>query len=213
MTGAGVVLPPRRLHHRLLDLIFPPRCVGCARPGAWICERCWPRVPWLATDQCIQCAAPLGSAKLCPTCLAMTSVRRGGTRTNVTAVARFDGVARQAVHDLKYRGHHDIATVLGPLMAQRMPRSTVLLIPVPLHWLRRRSRGYNQSELLARNAGRALGVRVDGKSLRRYRNTGDQVRLDAAARQVNVAGAFRWTGGRLSGPALLWMTCTRLDPH
>jgi ComF family protein len=65
-------------------------------------------------------------------------------------------------------------------------------VPVPLHGMRQRTRGYNQAELLARPIGRRLGVPVVTKGLRRQRRTEQQARImDAEARRRNVEGAFR----------------------
>ena len=202
MSVVSVTMPERRLYQQVLDLGFPPRCVGCASPGAWICRRCWSSVSWLPPDRCIECSSPLESAGLCPLCLQRGS-SIGGGRINVTAVARFEGIARKAVHELKYKGHRDVATVLGPVMAQRVDLGVATIVSVPLHWKRKRSRGYNQSELLARNIAGAMGCRVDASSLRRQSNTRDQIRLDAAARRANVAGVFLWTGGKITGPVLI----------
>lgn len=113
---------------------------------------------------------------------------------NFRAVARFDGVARLAVHELKYSGHHDIATVMGPLMALEGLGQDLTLIPVPLHSARQRSRGYNQSRLLADNIAKVTKARVVHNRLRRTRNTLDQIALDRVGRRNNVSGAFGWRG-------------------
>jgi len=76
-------------------------------------------------------------------------------------------------------------------MARALPRSEGfdLLVPMPLHWRRRWSRGFNQSELLARVAGRRTGIPV-ACALRRRKSTNPQAGLTSAQRRVNVAGAF-----------------------
>ena len=66
-----------------------------------------------------------------------------------------------------------------------------LLVPVPLHSSRRRQRGYNQSELLAREVSKTTGLQVDSGLLARVRNTPSQV--GAAGREErrrNVDGSF-----------------------
>ena len=65
------------------------------------------------------------------------------------------------------------------------------VVPVPLHWWRRWRRGYNQAEILARELAGALGASLAPKALVRVRRTRTQTRLDAAARERNVAGVFR----------------------
>ena len=65
-----------------------------------------------------------------------------------------------------------------------------LIIPVPLHEERLRSRGYNQAELMASVMGRILHVPCRPHAIRRVRNTRSQVGLDQAQRLENVADAF-----------------------
>lgn len=77
------------------------------------------------------------------------------------------------------------------LLAARYPFAPgALLVPVPLHPVRLRSRGFNQALLLARPLGRALGLPVAPRALRRIRRTQAQPGLGAAERRVNLAGAF-----------------------
>jgi ComF family protein len=129
--------------------------------------------------------------------------RNAGLPVNVSAVARFEGTGRQAVHELKYTRHWNIATLLGPLMAAKVGRRDAVIVPVPLHWRRRSARGFNQSEILARQIGRCLDMPVLTGRLKRTKNTKDQVGLDMESRHNNVVDAFTWIGRPLSGNVLL----------
>lgn len=204
MTTHARMVPNRRFRHRVLDLIFPPRCVGCARAGEWICPKCWTKMPWLADHHCIHCDQPLASGRLCARCLRASAADSGVIPVDPWAVARHEGVAREAIHELKYIGHTDVVTVLGPLMASglRLPSNT-LVVPVPLHWSRRRKRGFNQSEMLARVVARELRFDMDSRALRRSRRTKDQISISPEERRINVAGAFVWNGGAVARPVLL----------
>jgi ComF family protein len=198
--------PVRGLRARALDLIFPPRCVGirdpnknrrCGKAGHWICPRCWETIKWLGMDECARCAGQFSRDGTCASCLSE------GASVSVRAVAQFEGAAREAVHALKYAGHTDIASVLGPLMADRLPADTSAIIPVPLHFTRRHQRGFNQAEVLARYIAKHRGIRVLSRSLRRVRRTDTQVSLTAKERRANVAGAFQFRGRLITGPVLL----------
>jgi len=79
-----------------------------------------------------------------------------------------------------------------------------LLVPVPLHPHRLRSRGFNPAALLARAVAREIGVPVDPAALFRVRDTESQTGLDRAARRRNVRGAFR-AHRRLSAPPRVWL--------
>src|SRR5947209_3750623 len=112
-------LPTERLpHQKILDLFFPPRCAGCRRAGSWICRKCWSAVQWVQPGECPICRSRSSTASICSACHDR-DVRLGmGHSLPMKAIARFEGTARKAIHELKYSGHFDIATVLGPLMAQ-----------------------------------------------------------------------------------------------
>lgn len=176
--------PPPATIERTLDLLFPPLCVGCRRVGRWICERCWDRVSWHQSQACGRCRRP-SSRSVCLRCAgALTSL------DGLVAVAEFDGVAREAVHALKYNGRHAIAGMLGRLMAGVAPAPVDLVVPVPLHASRRRERGYDQSALLAGRVARELGLPHAPRALTRTRRTEQQATLQADRRRANVAGAF-----------------------
>ena len=84
------------------------------------------------------------------------------------------------------------AGMLGEKLASAPQFATVdAVIPVPLHWLRRYRRGYNQAEVIAAAVAGKLGVKLLPKALVRRRRTGTQTRLDALDRMKNVLGVFR----------------------
>ena len=106
------------------------------------------------------------------------------------------------VHGLKYEGRRDLAPALGRLVArQTTPGLVAPVIAVPLHPTRRRERGYNQAELLARSAAVGWSLLAVTGVLERARATRPQARLPEADRAANLDGAFRvrepaWVRGR-----------------
>ena len=189
--------PPSTLWERALDLIFPPTCVGCRRVGRWICADCWLRVRWLPPARCRLC----GRTWIADTCASCD----GGADDldSLTAVAVFDDVAREAVHALKYYGHHAISGTMGRTMAGVFTDFPVDKVsPVPLHRSRRRQRGYDQADLLARHVATALEVYYEPRTLTRVRNTKQQVGLEREARRRNVESAFQ-AGTPLDGETIL----------
>lgn len=67
------------------------------------------------------------------------------------------------------------------------------IIPVPMHWIRRRKRGFNQSELLAEKIGKLTGIPVMMHAVRKQRNTKDQKELSGQERRINLKNAFEVT--------------------
>ena len=84
------------------------------------------------------------------------------------------------------------ASMLGDKLASAPQFATVdAVIPVPLHWLRRFRRGYNQAEVIAAAVAQRLNVPMIPKALVRCHRTGTQTRLDATSRLENVLGVFQ----------------------
>jgi ComF family protein len=171
---------------RVLDLVFPPLCVGCRRIGRWICRRCWEAMEWLFVHTCSGCRRRWMERQ----CFACTG--QSTALDALIAVTDFEGIGREAVHALKFNGRHAIAGPLGRLMAQAVAGVEVdAVCHVPLHPRRRRERGYDQAALLARSVARTLDLPYQPRALRRIRATAQQATLDRVARQANVDGAFR----------------------
>jgi competence protein ComFC len=119
------------------------------------------------------------------------------------APLKYDGVGKEVVHALKYRGYKKVVARLAvPLMLQMLGDGRFdAVVPVPLHRSRLRKRGFNQAELLARGVAEGINATVSD-TLKVVRSTRDQVELSAAQRRANVAGAFR-ASGPLRGKVLL----------
>lgn len=178
----------RRLSASLVDLLFPPRCVGCGRVGEWLCEACQKSLHLIEPPFCPRCGLPNEHGQLCLSCreapLGIDGLR---------AVGPYDGVLREAIHRFKYRRLKALAVPLGQMMGEYLlahPLPGEVLVPVPLHTSRERERGYNQSRLLAEEMGRVVGLPVRVGRLVRVKPTPPQVGLSLAARRENVRGAF-----------------------
>ncbi len=186
---------------RLLDLLFPPRCVGCGDPGTWFCPQCRASVTPIQPPLCQRCGRPLNDGRLCSQCRRTPPIIDG-----IRSVAFFEAPLRQAIHHFKYRRRTELAAPLSEMMVAYWPQlrwSIDLLIPVPLHERRQRQRGYNQATLLAHRLGWAIGCPVTEDALIRQRETAPQVSLAASERRRNVAGAFTWQAPPLQGESIL----------
>ena len=189
-----------KLARSALDLVFPIHCSGCGREGDIICRQCIESLERVGTPRCNTCSAP-GVDGTCRWCL---QYPRGFE--SLRSPYQFEGPIRDAIHALKYRGVRAAAETLGWMMSEYLENNPVpadVLVPVPLHSRRLRSRGYNQSALLAREISKRTLLPVVGGSLVRTRNSRPQV--DVASREerrANVAGNFACDVG-VSGLAVL----------
>ena len=165
----------RRLVQTLLDFLYPATCLVCdgevVGEGPWVCTACWERLPRFSDG-----------------------AERASDGLAYKAVWEFDEAVQRIVHAFKFFGKRSLALPLAQRMAAAVAvdgafRGGDLLVPVPLHKTRLRERGFNQSWLLAQGVSAILGIPcVD--ALVRQRYTKAQSRLNLAARQQNVAGAF-----------------------
>ena len=191
------VLPRvRMLGEVALDFLFPKSCLGCGREGQFICYKCHRSLPRVIPPVCPRCGKSQAGDAVCPSCVTWKSHIDG-----IRSPFRFEGVMRQAVHELKYRNLRALAAPLAGLMSDYLTSQQVpgdLLIPVPLHPKRLRERGYNQSELLAREMGKLVSLPVARDTVIRTRGTPPQARtLSLEDRRRNVAGAFSCRGDAL----------------
>ena len=201
MTDASSVLA--QLWSGLLDLVFPPRCVGCGREGGWLCPACLAAVRPVPPPTCAICYESTLGTDICSAC------RRNPLEIDgIRSVSLHKGALREAVHGLKYENQRVLAPAMAGLMRGAMHSHGLaadVLVPVPLHKDRQRERGFNQSALLARamaqNGEPALPV--DEESLVRVRATASQTTLNRVERRANMAGAFACRDGRLAGKRVL----------
>lgn len=113
---------------------------------------------------------------------------------------------REAIHRLKYDYVRDLAAPLAEMLSsfwQQTSLTADVVVPVPLHNRRLKERGYNQAELLALRFGRATGIPVAERALRRDRYTVSQTGLTARERRSNVDAAFSCAGTDIAGKRVL----------
>jgi len=159
--------------------LAPPCCVLCDQPG----------LPG-PVDLCAGCLEELPRVRL-------DAQFNGGLFAHVCCPWSYEFPVDALVRALKFHGERAHARLLGTLLARERARCDApmpdLVVPVPLHALRLRERGYNQAAELARFASRALALPLDRTLLERQRVTGEQSHLPLMERRRNVSGAFGTT--------------------
>lgn len=186
------------LPQRLLDLLFPPRCVHCETPGALLCVACRADIAAPVGPRCEHCDLPLyarGGTR-CAMCDRLVTQGQSSAIDRIVVASVYKGPLGSAIRALKFRRQRRLAAPLGGLLidaARRAGLAVDIIIPMPLHVGRRRERGYNQTSLLARPLARALDVPLREDLLLRSRATQPQTRLTVSQRHVNVSGAFTLT--------------------
>jgi predicted amidophosphoribosyltransferase len=140
-----------------LDAVLPPLCASCRAPLAdagGLCPACWARMSFLAPPWCERLGIPFGHDPG-PGVLSMEAIADPPAYGRARAAVRYDDVARDLVHRLKYGDRLDLATAMGRWMARagrELLDDADALVPVPLHWRRLWGRRFNQAAALARAA-------------------------------------------------------------
>ena len=162
----------------LLELIVPPRCPGCGLEGSLLCQRCAAPL-WRRLDE--PPGTPLGLPAAMP-----------GGLLQLEWCAAYSGSVRAVLHAFKYRGQRRLCEPLAEALAARWLRAGrggELFTWVPVHGSRRRERGFDQAELLARATAARLGLPV-ARCLERQQRTVAQHGLGQAQRASNISEAF-----------------------
>jgi ComF family protein len=202
----------------LKNVLLPMFCKQCGErilteENTCFCPSCWQQSPRVARPFCTVCGRPhtgavgFGTAFnfLCSDCrgVAIRPYRR------IFGAALYEDAVQAAIKLFKFNDRRTLAKPLGALMAEFAQAEIALdeydlLVPVPLHRIRRRERGFNQSELLALEILPVFpNARLDC-SLYRLRPTRVQSRsATPAERKANIAGAFAVEGDGLRGKTVL----------
>jgi len=183
----------------VLGFFYPPVCQLCQDEPAradrgYVGRRCGSGVRWIKAPFCERCGLPfageLTQAFECSNCREMRLYFR---QARAAVVAQ--GPVREAIHRYKYqRAAWFEGFLAGLLIRVAGPELKTgewdVIMPVPLHPLKRREREFNQAERLALRLSRATGIPVRSGLLSRRRQTETQTRLSRDERQRNMRGAF-----------------------
>jgi len=155
----------------------------------WLCGNCYDNLSFLPEQHCPKCGYP-SVVEECSNC-----EENSYAFTQAVSVFMYETSAQAMVHALKYGGLTDIADWFANQMFKTTLREKTLsevdyVIAVPLHKVRRRERGFNQSDLIAQALATRMNIKYAKHALKRKTYTMSQTMLNAASRKKNLRGAF-----------------------
>jgi ComF family protein len=168
--------------------LLPGSCLLCASNSATslLCPECVADLPQLPATLCPQCGEETTLGERCGACL-----KDPPAFARTIALFRYEFPVDRLIQALKYGHQLALATWLGHRLGERLVAADYdLLLPLPLHPSRLRTRGFNQSLEIARVTSKALGVTMYPGILTRIRATPPQAGLPLKERGRNVRGAF-----------------------
>lgn len=182
-------------------MIYPKRCPICDRvlytsffSGEYpICAECKNKAEYVTEPVCKKCGKPLTDERgeFCQDCTRHTHYYVQGK-----ALWVYKGCVKESIYRLKYGNRREYGRSFGQELAGQygkwIKRKKIeVILPIPLHKRRRRQRGYNQAEIIAKELGRRLDIPVDTKLLQRTVHTKPQKELNDKERKENLRKAFQ----------------------
>lgn len=181
--------------------IFPSSCLVCDAPQADDCS--------FRHGLCTDCSQSIitrqhAACKRCALAIGPYSETEGGCSgcrerslgfDSAHSLGEYQGRLREAVLRMKAGSGESLSEMMGRVLAEELGEALRrdridVVVPVPLHWRRVWTRGYNQAAAAARELAAGLNLRCESRALVRIRHTPQQVHSSAAARRENVRGAF-----------------------
>jgi len=181
---------PQQIWLSILEIFYPKRCVGCVQFGDFLCFECAKKIEVVKSYTCYGCGKISKFGKLCPSCQNRLDT---SVSSIIYAADYHNDVVKKLIASLKYDGVTALVPMLSSLLLPRIPVETnAIIAPVPLHSSRQKSRGFNQSELIAKEVSTKLGIAIV-LPLKRVKKTRSQVGLSKELRTQNLADAFKCT--------------------
>lgn len=179
----------------ILSILYPKRCPVChniLQGTGDFCPSCRKKLHYIQEPRCKKCGKALGrpEQEYCRDCMRFPhSFDRGA------AVFAYDKIMQHSIAMFKYHNRREYAEVYAEEMYRRYRRFLQLcapdvILPVPVHALKKRQRGFNQAELVARELGKKTGILVDTGYLVRIQKTTPQKELSRQQRKANLRKAF-----------------------
>ena len=178
---------------KCLGIFYPQTCCFCGKVSRdKICSACGNQIVYIEEPRCKKCGKPIRyeEKELCYDCSKQEFSYEQGR-----SVWLHKGPVRWSVY------HHN-RRIYGECYAQEMYRlygetlkkwGITRIIPIPLHPKRRRRRGYNQAEILAKHLSKLSGIPMDNRGVIRVKDTVPQKKLNHKERKKNLSNAFAVT--------------------
>jgi competence protein ComFC len=186
------------LKQKLLELVYPSGiyCISCGKP-LWeeepyaICETCMTSITWANGRTCAKCGKILQDwyePDLCMDCLKIQRLFTKGY-----SCLLYGDLEKNLIHGLKYQGKSYLSKKIAVIMYDRIQLEQLpmhLIVPVPMHVKKEKSRGYNQAALIAAALAESMEMPFIKAALIRIRDTDPMNQLRPGERRRNLSRAF-----------------------
>ena len=185
----------RSLFYKLVDYIFPTRCISCKtliQSGDGLCSVCFSELDFISKPYCEKCGKPfefnIEDQLICVVCL-NTKPPYVCSRS----LFRFNERSKKLLHDFKYNDAMVNSKVFARMIISRYKQEfsdVSLVVPVPMNRFKRLFRRYNPAQILAKDLASILGVPMVSDLLIKKSWTKSQVGLSKEEREQNLKGSI-----------------------
>lgn len=162
-----------------LNLFFPKKCLGCNHPDTYLCRDCFNKIE------------------------INLNIEKNTYLDKIISITSYKNpIVRELIKNFKYNYIRELAKPLSKLLINNLENisnisntsniSNIAIVPIPLHKRRKRSRGYNQAELLAKEIAKHFNLPLEKNILKRIISTEPQANIkhDIQKRIQNIKGVF-----------------------
>ncbi|MFA6106918.1 MAG: phosphoribosyltransferase family protein [Patescibacteria group bacterium] len=215
-----------------LDAVFPIECFGCGREGEWVCPDCFKSLAYKEKQYCLHCKKENLFGEFCPGCSRdyyLAGILIAGDYDNELLSRVIKNVKYHLVKGAAgYLGSYLAAFLINEISKARVAGmdlkagriwekfsgassapvflfnpAGVIIVPVPLSRKRLRTRGFNQSELMAGAITKRLPFAMENRHLKRIKHKIPQAKLGEEKRKKNISGCYGWSGSNLEGRSVI----------
>ncbi len=170
----------------ILEFVFPPICIHCKKlnesSSKYLCETCLSAIPKVTQQHPLyrETYQKLTESQLISELYSIYVFEKGG-------------VFQTIAHSMKYEGRRMIGKWLGESIGRELQNKSVhadVIIPIPLHKIKLRERGYNQAEFISRGITSITSIPTFTDYLKRVKHTQTQTTLSIDERRKNMESAF-----------------------
>jgi ComF family protein len=169
------------------DIIFPKKCINCKKEGSYLCEDCLFLIEINPFEYCL--CEKMEKRNKCENC-------RNKSLDKILSATSFNNhIVKEAIHKLKYSYIEELSTPLAFLILNHLQTidcqidNSFILIPVPIHIKKKRKRGFNQSEEIAKIISQSTGIKLS-TALIKTKETKPQMELNRIERIENIKDCF-----------------------
>ena len=198
----------KNLYLNLINYIFPPKCFSCKEEVIdflGLCVNCWPKLNFITSPFCKICSYPfeIGNMglNLCNRCRKIEP-----SYSNIFSLLKFDSFSKRLVYNFKYYDQTNLAKFFAYLLYSKYKKNIKqhdILIPVPMHKIKKLWRLYNQADLLAVELSKISKIKVEHSLIKKNKLAKSQTSLNKAQRSLNIAGTFSLNGKNISKKSCL----------